>query len=283
MRGGHGSVETIGEQLLGYVEKGFTACKMRVGGMDHPDMVTGSAARVRAAREALGPGVQIMLDAHGSTGVADAINLARAVEKYEVAFFEEPAIYHNYQGMAEVRRATRIPIATGENLYSRFDFRNLGLAGGADIWQPDTAMTGGITEVLRIGALASALEVQMAPHVWGSALLWAASLQLAAVLPNYCLLEFGQTYNPLLFELTTHPVGVDKDGTVAIRLAPVSGSSWPQTSSSASRSIRACANVGPWSDSHRSRQTHLAGPTPPLRVGDDVGEADSCAAQRAGG
>lgn len=218
--GGHGSVETIGEQAQAYVAKGFTAFKMRVGGNDHPRMVAGSSARVHAAREAVGPDVEIMLDAHGSTGVTHAKALAAAVEECDIAWFEEPVIYHNLEGMAEVRRSTRVPIATGENLYSRFDFRDLGLARAADVWQPDLAMTGGITEGERIAALASALEAQFAPHVWGSAILWAASLQLAGATPNFSIFEFGQTYNPLLFELLTTPVQVQSNGYVEIPTGP---------------------------------------------------------------
>ena len=218
--GGHGWRGEIGNQLRGYVEKGFTACKMRVGGKDHPRMVLGSAARIKEAREALGPDVQLMLDAHGSTGVTEAIKLAKAVEEYDIAWYEEPVIYHNFPGMAEVRRATTIPIATGENLYTRFAFRDLGLARAADIWQPDVAMAGGLTEMLRIAALASAMEFQLAPHTWGSAFLVTASLQLAAALPNYSIFEFTQTYNPLLNELVTTPLGVEKDGCIPIPQGP---------------------------------------------------------------
>ncbi len=218
--GGHGWLGEIGDQFLGYVEKGFTACKMRVGGKDHPRMVAGSAARIKEAREAVGPDVQIMLDAHGSTGVTEAIKLAREVEQYDIAWYEEPVIYHNFPGMAEVRRATSIPIATGEDLYGRHAFRDLGLARAADIWQPDTAMAGGITELVRIAGLASAMEVQLAPHCWGSAFLWAASLQLAGALPSYYIFEFGQAYSPLLYELVTTPVTVEKDGYVAIPSGP---------------------------------------------------------------
>ena len=218
--GGHGWLGEIGDQFLGYVEKGFRACKMRVGGKDHPRMVAGSAARVKEAREAVGPDVEIMLDAHGSTGVTEAIKLARAVEPYDISWYEEPVIYHNFPGMAEVRRATSIPIATGEDLYGRHAFRDLGLARAADIWQPDTAMAGGITEMVRIAALASAMEVQLAPHCWGSALLWAANLQLAGALPNYYLFEFGQAYSPLLYELVTQPVKVERDGCVEIAGGP---------------------------------------------------------------
>lgn len=218
--GGHGWLGEIGPQLQGYVEKGFTACKMRVGGKDHPRMVAGSAARIKEARQALGPDIQLMLDAHGSTGVIEAIKLAKAVEQYDIAWYEEPVIYHNFPGLAEVRRATSIPIATGEDLYGRFAFRDLGLARAADIWQPDTAMAGGLTELIRIAALASAMEVQLAPHVWGSAFLWAASLQLAAAIPNYYLFEFGQAYSPLLYELIDYQVKVEPDGCVEIPSGP---------------------------------------------------------------
>jgi L-alanine-DL-glutamate epimerase-like enolase superfamily enzyme len=218
--GGHGWLGEIGAQLLSYVEKGYTACKMRVGGKDHPRMVAGSAARIKEARESLGPEIEIMLDAHGSTGVTEAIKLARAVEQYDIAWYEEPVMYHNFPGMAEVRQATSIPIATGENLYGRHAFRDLALARAADVWQPDTAMAGGITEMVRIAALASAMEVQIAPHCWGSAFLWAANLQLAGALPNYYIFEFGQAYSPLLYELVTTTVTVDKDGYVPIPTAP---------------------------------------------------------------
>lgn len=218
--GGHGWLGEIGPQLHDYVERGYTACKMRVGGKDHPRMVAGSAARVKEAREAVGPDIQIMLDAHGSTGVAEAIKLAKAVEEYDITWYEEPVIYHNFPGMAEVRRATTVPIATGEDLYGRFAFRDLALARAADFWQPDTAMAGGITELVRIAALASAMEVQLAPHCWGSAFLWAANLQLAGALPNYYIFEFGQAYSPLLYELVDEQVTVDRDGYVPIATGP---------------------------------------------------------------
>ena len=90
----------------------------------------------------------------------------------------------------------------------------------ADVWQPDTAMAGGITELVRIAGLASAMEVQLAPHCWGSAFLWAASLQLAGALPNYYIFEFGQAYSPLLYELVTTPVQVEPDGHVKIPTGP---------------------------------------------------------------
>lgn len=217
---GHGRLGRIGPEFQSYVQRGFKACKMRVGGMDHPHMIAGSRARVEEARKAVGPEVQIMLDAHGSTGITDAIKLARAVEEYDIAWYEEPVIYHNTRGLAEVRQAINIPVATGENLYTRFQFKDLAEARAADIWQPDTAMAGGITEMLRIASMASANEAQLAPHVWGSAVLWVASLQLAAALPNYYIFEFTMTYSPLLTELISVPVTVEADGCVPIPQGP---------------------------------------------------------------
>jgi L-alanine-DL-glutamate epimerase-like enolase superfamily enzyme len=218
--GGHGRVGEIGPQLAGYVSRGFKAVKMRVGGMDYPDMIAGSRARVKEARETLGPGIQIMLDAHGSTGVTDAIELGHALEEYRIAWYEEPVIYHNLRGMAEVRRSIRIPVATGENTYTRYGFRDLADARAADVWQPDIAIAGGLTEIVRIAALAAANDIQLAPHAWGSALLWAASLQLAAAVPNYYILEFPQAYSPLLTDLIDVSVKVEEDGCVPIPSGP---------------------------------------------------------------
>lgn len=218
--GGHGGVGQIGEEVASYVEKGFRAVKMRVGGRDYPQMVDGAVKRVREARDAVGPDVQIMLDAHGSTSVGDAIKIARAVEEFDITWYEEPVIFHNFQGLAEVRRAISIPVATGENLYTRFAFRDLALARAADVWQPDMAMVGGLTEMLRIAHLASAFEFGLAPHSWGSALLWAANLQLCAAVPNCLIFEFGQAYNPLLTDLVTTPVKVESDGCVEIPQGP---------------------------------------------------------------
>ncbi len=194
--GGHGWLGEIGDQFLGYVEKGFTACKMRVGGKDHPRMVAGSAARIKEAREAVGPDVEIMLDAHGSTGVTEAIKLAREVEQYDIAWYEEPVIYHNFPGMAEVRRATSIPIATGERLYSRWDFRDV-LPTGIAVAQPDLSHAGGISEVRRIAAMAEAYDVVIAPHCPLGPIALAASLQIDLATPNFLIQEqsLGIHYN----------------------------------------------------------------------------------------
>ena len=201
--GGWAPVGGIGKQLAQYVERGHRAVKMRVGLQDAS--VDDSAARVREVRDTLGPGVGIMVDAHGTWSVRDALRFARKVESCDLAWFEEPVSADNLTGLAEVRRATDIPIATGENEQTRFGFRDLIAAGAVDILQPDIAIAGGITECQRICALAAAHELTVAPHLWGSAVLFAAGLHLCVATPCATTVEFSRGENPLLHELVEEP------------------------------------------------------------------------------
>ncbi|HYE90349.1 MAG TPA: mandelate racemase/muconate lactonizing enzyme family protein [Terriglobales bacterium] len=197
--GGWAPVGGIGKQLAQYVERGHRAVKMRVGLQDRS--VDDSAARVREVRDTLGPDVAIMVDAHGTWSVRDALRFARKVEDCDLAWIEEPVSADNIAGLAEVRRATDIPIATGENAQTRFEFRDLIAAGAVDILQPDIAIAGGLTECQRICALASAHELTVAPHLWGSAILFAAGLHLCVSTPQAVTVEFSRGENPLLHEL----------------------------------------------------------------------------------
>jgi L-alanine-DL-glutamate epimerase-like enolase superfamily enzyme len=197
--GGWAPVGGIGTQLAQYVARGHRAVKLRVGLQDKS--VDDSAARVREVRETLGPEIGVMVDAHGTWSVRDALRFARKVEAYDLAWFEEPVSADNLAGLADVRRATDIPIATGENEQTRFGFRDLIAAGAVDILQPDIAIAGGLTECLRIAALAAAHELTVAPHLWGSAILFAAGLHLCVATPCATVVEFTRGENPLLHEL----------------------------------------------------------------------------------
>jgi len=202
--GGWAGVDGIGAQLQSYVDRGgFRAVKMRVGVMDGD--VDTSAARVQAARAALGPEIAIMVDAHGTFSVREAQRFARKVVACDLAWFEEPVNADDKAGQAQVRGRTDIPIASGESEFTRFDFRDLITLGAVDILQPDLAIMGGITEGMRIAALASAFQLTVAPHLWGSALLFASGLQLAAATPNCTILEYSLGFNPLLHELGIEP------------------------------------------------------------------------------
>jgi L-alanine-DL-glutamate epimerase-like enolase superfamily enzyme len=202
--GGWADARGIGAQLQGYIDQGgFRAVKMRVGVMDG-DVIT-SAERVRAARAALGPDIAIMVDAHGTFSVREAQRFTRKVEECDLAWFEEPVNADDKAGQAEVRARTDIPIASGESEFTRFDFRDLITLGAVDILQPDLAIMGGITEGMRIAAMASAFQLTVAPHLWGSALLFASGLHLAAATPNCTILEYSLGFNPLLRELALEP------------------------------------------------------------------------------
>jgi D-galactarolactone cycloisomerase len=195
--GGWADAAGIGAQLLQTIARGnFKAVKMRVGAMDKT--VENSIGRVRAAREALGDEIKLMVDAHGTWNEREAKRFCRGVADCQLSWLEEPVNADSVSAMAEVRAATDIPIAAGESLFTRFDFKQLVEARAVDILQPDPAIAGGITEVVRIAALASAHQLTVAPHLWGSALLFATGLNLAAALPNVVTLEYSMGFNPML-------------------------------------------------------------------------------------
>jgi D-galactarolactone cycloisomerase len=200
-------------EFAGCAAKGFTAAKMRVvsrDGFSIPNCVR----RVEAARRGLGPDVELMIDAHGSLEVATAIKLAGALEPYGIAWFEEPVSPDDREAQAEVWRATTIPIASGEREFTRFNFRDLLERRALDIAQPDVARAGGITEIRRIAALTSAYGVRLAPHAWGSGVLFAASIHVAMAAPNCHILEVSQGWMPMMWELFDEPFDIRGDGTV---------------------------------------------------------------------
>jgi L-alanine-DL-glutamate epimerase-like enolase superfamily enzyme len=209
--GGWAPVGAIGKQLQQYVERGHRAVKMRVGLQD--SSVDDSAARVREVRQTLGAEIGLMVDAHGTWSVRDAQRFARKVVDCDLAWIEEPVSPDNVTGQAEVRASTDIPIASGESEQTRFAFRDLIAARAVDVLQPDVAIAGGITETLRICALATAHGLTVAPHLWGSAILFAAGLHLAVATPSVTLLEFTRGDNPLLNELVEERVDL-RDGYV---------------------------------------------------------------------
>ena len=212
--GGWAGPDQIGDELLGYVERGgFAAVKMRVGIIDGEPRH--SARRVHAAREALGPDIGLMCDAHGTLSVAEAKRFCRLVEAENIAWFEEPVTADDKAGCAEVRRSTDIPISAGESEFTRHDFRDLAALGSVDIMQPDLAICGGITEAMRISAIASAYNLKLAPHLWAGAPAFAAGLAVAAASPAGFIVEYSLGANPLLHDLVEESFPVN-DGMIDI-------------------------------------------------------------------
>ena len=215
--GGWASVDAIGEQLSGYVAKGFQGVKMRVGVMDKT--VTTSVARVRAAREALGPDIKLMADAHGTYSVPEAKQFCRGVEDANLYWFEEPVSPDNRHGTAEVRKSTSIPIAAGESEFTCFDVRDLIELRAIDVVQPDSAIIGGISEAIRVGHLARTYQLELAPHCWGSAFSFMAGVSVAFACPSSTIIEFSLGGNPLMYELVKENIQT-KDGMIEVPSSP---------------------------------------------------------------
>ena len=198
--GGWKPTAEIGAELQSFIDRGdFKAVKMRVGSQD--GTVRHSIERVHAARDALGPDIGIMCDAHGTWTVAEAKRFANGVADAEIMWFEEPVTGDDKRGMAEVRAMTDIPIAAGESEFTRFDFRDLIEVRAADILQPDLAIAGGITEAMRIESLAAAWGLGFAPHLWTGALGFAAGLHTLAASTAGFIVEYSLGHNPLLHDL----------------------------------------------------------------------------------
>lgn len=202
--GGWAGADAIGEQLLGYVDKGFNSIKMRVGVMD--ETVDYSIERVKAARDALGPDIKIMTDAHGTFNVPEAKRFCRGVEDCNLYWFEEPISPDNKPGTAEVRATTSIPIAAGESEFTRFNIRDLIDLRAVDVVQPDSAIIGGITEAWRVAALTSAYQLELAPHCWGSAFSFMAGVNIAFASPSAAIIEFSSGGNPMMYDLVNEKI-----------------------------------------------------------------------------
>lgn len=197
------------EEAADYVERGFAAVKLKTGfGVDHDIRMT------RAVRDAIGPHIRLMVDANHAYDVADAIRYGRGVESLDIAWLEEPVVPEDIEGYVQVRSALSIPIAGGEASFGRYGFRDMLLRRSVDILQPDVAAAGGISECKKIFDMASAFGVRCNPHVWGTGVTIAASLQLLAVVPQVPpglfpvepMLEFDCTDHPIRQAVLTEPL-----------------------------------------------------------------------------
>ncbi len=149
----------------GYVKKGFTKVKMKVG-KDFGQSEREDVERLRAVRKALGDDVEIFIDANNGYYAKQAIRMAGIFEEYNVGWFEEPVIPTDIDGLRAVAVSTPIPVATGEHEYTKHGFADLISRQGADIVQPDVGRLGGITEWMKVAAMAHAFNLPVAPHAF---------------------------------------------------------------------------------------------------------------------
>ncbi len=162
-----------------YVELGFNGMKTKVGGLP----ITEDVRRVAAIRKTIGDDIRLMVDANQAYNAATAIRVGQRLSDLDIGWFEEPVNAKDVEGYLQVKSAVPMPVAGGENLRTRYEFKDFFARGAYDIAQPDVVNAGGITEMRNIAMTANAYGIQVNPHVWGSPIMIAASLHIAATIP----------------------------------------------------------------------------------------------------
>lgn len=206
------TAEMVGEEMASYVAKGFKAVKMKTGRWSPQ----GEEARVRAAREAIGPDIELMLDCNnGWVDTVQAMQYLKRIEQYDPYFIEEPFIPDDIESHARLAKLTRIPVATAEIGYGRWYHKQLLDMGGASILQTDAAVCGGITEWKRIAALSAGYGVQICPHWFHD-----VHAPLVAATPNARYVEFFWDDQVLNFRRLIDRQLEQKDGRVVLHQTP---------------------------------------------------------------
>jgi D-arabinonate dehydratase len=182
-------LDELSEEMRENVSLGAKAVKIKVGALS----INEDIERVKICREAIGPDVKLMVDANNAYRHYEAIEFARKAEKYDLFWFEEPVEPDDYIGQREITRSTSIPIAAGENEYTRYGFRDMINHRAVDILQPDALIMGGVTEFMKVVALAQANDLDIAPH--GAQEI---HIHLVTAISNGIILEYYRdTVNPM--------------------------------------------------------------------------------------
>ena len=218
------------KEALGYKDAGYSGMKLKVGyGMDT------DLKYIKAIREAIGEDLFLMVDANHAYNATEAIRLARAMEPYAIHWFEEPVPPEDIDGYVEVKNRSVIPVAGGECEYTRYGFMKLIQRRAVDILQPDLCAAGGFSEMTKIVAMASAANIPVIPHVWGTNVGLAAALQFFAALPNFPerrfpaepFFEYDRSAHPLRdgvtvekFEMKNGYLGIPERPGLGVNLDP---------------------------------------------------------------
>lgn len=198
------------EEAQAMVARGYNALKLRIG-----DTVQRDAERVAAVRHGLGRDVAILTDANTAYSLADARAVMPVLDEHRVSWLEEPFPAHDHRSYAEAKRYGTVPLAAGENHYTRYDFARLVEDRSITILQPDLSKCGGITEGLRIAALASAWRLPINPHTSVTGLNMAASVHFLAAIENRGYFEADASkLNPFRDRLCSAAFTLEVDGTV---------------------------------------------------------------------
>jgi D-galactarolactone cycloisomerase len=220
---GQGEAPRLAAEAKQRAAEGFRLLKIKLG-----FGVADDIAVMEAVSQAIeGQGVRMMIDTNHAYGVADAARLGRALEPYDLRWYEEPVAAEDLAGYRELRAKLDVPIAGGENEFTVFGFRTLFDARAVDIAQPDLCAAGGFTSCRHIASLALAHGVQVNPHVWGSSVGQAASLHLICTLPlanpslhaDEPVFEYDCSAHPFRERLVDRPLR-QRDGWLELGEAP---------------------------------------------------------------
>jgi D-galactarolactone cycloisomerase len=220
---GPGEAKRLADEAIRHFEAGFSLMKVKLGYGVDDDI----ACMREIGRAIQGKPIRLMIDTNHAYGRAEALRLGRALEGYDLRWYEEPVAPEDIAGYAEMRSKLAMPIAGGENEHTLYGFREFLAAGAVDIAQPDIGSCGGISAARHILALAQAHGVQVNPHVWGSAIAQAASLQVIAAVPvahhslyaQEPVLEYDRSSHPFRQHLIKQPI-LQVDGWVDIPSGP---------------------------------------------------------------
>jgi L-alanine-DL-glutamate epimerase-like enolase superfamily enzyme len=206
---GYQEPESLVDEARVHVESGYRAVKLRIG-----DTVQNDLLRVAAARKAFGDDLDILTDANTAYTLNDARAAMPVLDSHSVGWLEEPFPAHDYRSYREARNFGRLPLAAGENHYTRFEFDRVIEDGSITILQPDLSKTGGITEALRVAALASTWKLPIHPHTSMTAINMAASVHFLAAIENAGYFEADVSRNNLFRDelVNQAPFHVDSNG-----------------------------------------------------------------------
>ena len=175
---------------------------------------------VRIMRETVGPDIDLLIEVHRRLAPANAVRVANAIAEYSPFWFEEPVSSNNVDALAEVRSKISIPVMTGEELYTKADFREVFEKRAADIINPDICNVGGILELKEIAAMAEPSFVVVSPHNYNSTMMGlAATVHAAATMPNFLITEYFVNFEELGKKIARPPL-LQQDGYVTLPTTP---------------------------------------------------------------
>ena len=218
-------LEQLAERAAAVVEMGFDALKFDPFPGPWRALIDRKAEqaavdRVRAVREAVGPDVDILIEVHRRLAPMHAVRVARLMEPLEPFWYEEPVSARDMGGLVEAKRGIRLPVVTGEELYTKAEFRDVFENRAADIINPDVCNCGGILELKEIAAMAEAYHIAVSPHNYNSTTVGlAATLQASALMPNFLITEYFVNFAEPGNEIAEEPFLV-QDGAIALPVCP---------------------------------------------------------------